>query len=335
MPSINEELQDALIEHQINLTRVEQGQIRELNKTMNESLPELIGVLALWLDSARKGQQLTVLQERQFVQLERNLAKVRLPAMKNARTLYVSQLYWLIEHEIEFMDGLLRELTDSKLKYKIPNIDRLSERLTTKASYQGATVEQWFNNLAENDLKRMVVTIRAGVTSQLSDTDIIRSIRGSRALGFTDGTINTTANDTARMVRTITNGTVNDSRGAYAVSNKGLFKEERYTAVLDGKTSVICINLDGTIVTLGGQPRPPQHYYCRSFMVPILPENIGGASTMIKYPAWLKRQPAQKQNEVLGKTKAKMWRKGEVEIDQFVDSSGKILTIDQLKKLEG
>jgi len=44
----------------------------------------------------------------------------------------------------------------------------------------------------------------------------------------------------------------------------------------------------------------------------------------------LKRQPASFQDEVLGKTKAKLFREGGLNVDQFVDRAGNELTLSQL-----
>ncbi len=50
------------------------------------------------------------------------------------------------------------------------------------------------------------------------------------------------------------------------------------------------------------------------------------------YPEWLKRQPAGFQDEVLGKTKGKLFRDGGLAVDKFVDAqSGRPFTLDQLR----
>jgi SPP1 gp7 family putative phage head morphogenesis protein len=62
--------------------------------------------------------------------------------------------------------------------------------------------------------------------------------------------------------------------------------------------------------------------------------NVGTTAAETTYSQWLKRQPAAFQNEVLGAGKAKLFRSGKVELDQFVDASGKELTLEQLKTVE-
>lgn len=54
------------------------------------------------------------------------------------------------------------------------------------------------------------------------------------------------------------------------------------------------------------------------------------------YEQWLRRQPEGFQNEVLGPSKAKLFRKGGLELRKFVDGqSGRPFTLSELKKREG
>ena len=59
-------------------------------------------------------------------------------------------------------------------------------------------------------------------------------------------------------------------------------------------------------------------------------EQINGETT---YNSWLKRQPAEFQDEVLGVERAKLFRGG-MNVDKFTDDEGRTLTLEQLKQLE-
>ena len=58
--------------------------------------------------------------------------------------------------------------------------------------------------------------------------------------------------------------------------------------------------------------------------------NIGGVPAETTYGDFLKRQPVVFQDEVLGKTKGRLFRKGGLELNQFVDRAGNELTLAQL-----
>lgn len=58
--------------------------------------------------------------------------------------------------------------------------------------------------------------------------------------------------------------------------------------------------------------------------------NVGRVPADVNYNDWLKRQSQQFQEEVLGVTKARLFREGRVTLDQFVDRRGNELTLAQL-----
>jgi SPP1 gp7 family putative phage head morphogenesis protein len=234
----------------------------------------------------------------------------------------------VIEHEIEFSDDLLRgQGIDNP---EVPNQNAVNKALLLTGSYLGATIAQWFEAAKTGDLARIMSTTRHGVTQGRTDTQIIRSVIGTKAQDFINGILQATRNAIRRLARTVTTGVSGNARASvYGINTE--VKAERYTAVLDHRTSLICINLDGTIVKVGHGPRPPQHQNCRSFMVPVI---TGVTDDMITYPDWLRKQPVKFQNEVLGPGRAKLWRQGKVSAGDFVDRSGKVLTIEQLRKLE-
>lgn len=53
------------------------------------------------------------------------------------------------------------------------------------------------------------------------------------------------------------------------------------------------------------------------------------------YSDWLKRQPEAVQNDILGATKAQLFRDGKLTLDRFVDSKGRVLTLEELKRRDG
>lgn len=58
--------------------------------------------------------------------------------------------------------------------------------------------------------------------------------------------------------------------------------------------------------------------------------NVGRVPSSTTYQDFLRRQPASFQDEVLGKTKGRLFREGGLSVDQFVDRTGNELTLDQL-----
>jgi len=50
----------------------------------------------------------------------------------------------------------------------------------------------------------------------------------------------------------------------------------------------------------------------------------------LTFAQWLKRQSAERQNDVLGETRAKLFREG-MALDRFYTDKGRYLTLDELR----
>ncbi len=60
--------------------------------------------------------------------------------------------------------------------------------------------------------------------------------------------------------------------------------------------------------------------------------NIGQVPSATTYQDWMRRQPVEFQDEVLGQTKARLFRRGDLTLDDFVDRAGRELTLDELAR---
>jgi hypothetical protein len=61
-------------------------------------------------------------------------------------------------------------------------------------------------------------------------------------------------------------------------------------------------------------------------------ENIGEVPKDVTYQDWLRKQSVSFQDEVLGPTRAQLFRDGGMTLDRFVDNSGHEYTLDQLRQ---
>lgn len=62
-------------------------------------------------------------------------------------------------------------------------------------------------------------------------------------------------------------------------------------------------------------------------------ERVGRLPAETTYQQWLSRQSAKFQDEVLGPTRGKLFRHGGLTLDKFVDTTGRRLTLEQLREL--
>jgi len=157
------------------------------------------------------------------------------------------------------------------------------------------------------------------------------------------------------LVKTMINHTSAMARKTIAVQNAALLEGEEWVATLDSNTTLICAGRDGRVYPVGRGSYPPAHWNCRSVRVPVIKDEFadgsqfaqrpqiaaagrGTTTSKTKFDGWLRRQPAEFQNEYFsqfpqGLEKAKLFRAG-VKIDRFRDESGVNFTLEQLQSLE-
>jgi SPP1 gp7 family putative phage head morphogenesis protein len=179
-------------------------------------------------------------------------------------------------------------------------------------------------------------------------------------MGGADGVREITRRGAQTLAQTATSAVSNASRQAVYNRNRSITPREVYVATLDSKTTPICRSLDGDVYEVGVGPMPPIHMNCRSLRAPVVDGRKLGkrpATTATKkrleglkgparrrevekltgrvpaettYQEWLGKQKAGFQDEVLGPTRGKLFRKGELDLKGFVDNSGDQWTLRQL-----
>lgn len=146
------------------------------------------------------------------------------------------------------------------------------------------------------------------------------------------------------VVRTAVNAVSSEAQQQVAEANADLLQGMKWLSTLDGRTSPVCRARDGRIYPIGDPTRPPAHYRCRSVMVMILKPEYrvagfertrsspdGYVSEKVTYQSWLRRQPVDVQREILGDARYKLFSKGGLTLDSFVDERGVSYTLEQLR----
>jgi len=109
-------------------------------------------------------------------------------------------------------------------------------------------------------------------------SDGLLSIEDAKAaLGEALGNIKNPDARIRTIVRTGTFEAINEARYAYFSdpSLDGFVEAQEYSSILDSRTTQICQHLDGTTHSLdfwgteGAQYRPPNHFNCRSLLIPV------------------------------------------------------------------
>lgn len=152
------------------------------------------------------------------------------------------------------------------------------------------------------------------------------------------------------MTRTALNHMSNVTSQRVWKANEELVAGWTFLAVLDSRTTLRCASLDGEVFPVGKGPIPPLHINCRSVSVPKVKTwrelgvnmdevptgtraSVGGqVRADMSYSEWLRSQPVIVQDEVLGVTRAKLFRAGNLDVSAFVNNKGETLTLPELKR---
>jgi hypothetical protein len=343
MASVNEKLFDESVAHSIDLLGYSNAVVRKMIRLLNATDADLMAQLTQKLDTL-PASSFTV--ER----LELLLASVRAlnsQAYDTVSTELTKELKELTAYETQYQQKLL------SVTVPIPIASVNAEAVYSAAMarpFQGRLLREWMQGLEQGKAAVIRDAVRIGYIESQTTSEIVKRIRGTKALNYSDGLLNITRTNAESVVLTALAHTSNYAQQALYSANADVMKGVRYTATLDTRTTLFCSSHDGTMYPLvGAKPSIPHHIRCRSRYIAVtksfreLGLNIdefapstrasmdGQVPATTTYQEWLKKQSAERQNDVLGVTKAALFRKGDLPLDRFISKQGHEYTIAELK----
>lgn len=360
MPSTNTKLQDKAIDHAVDLHRYSNGVVRRMVAVLNRSDANIVAQLSVVLgqldastftvdrlEALLKG----VLNERAYLEV---LAELQ------------PELRALAEYEAGFQARTLTAAVPDPVLVRFPVASVATEQVYAAAlsrPFQGRLLAGWFKDLSESRGRLVRNTIRAGYVEGKTTADIVRSIKGTKALGYADGIMNRSRRDLATMVNTALSHTAQTARAVFTEANKDLVSAVRWLSTLDTRTSEECAIRDGLLYEVDTHKpighRIPWlqgpgrlHFNCRSVSTLVtkswrelgmdiddMPAGTrasmdGQVPADTTYAEWLGRQSAARQDEILGAKRGALLRQG-VPMERFYNDRGQWLTLDQLYQREG
>lgn len=210
----------------------------------------------------------------------------------------------------------------------------------------GITLDELLDAFSQAERKKITSAIRLAHHDGLPSAKLVQMIRGSRARNYQDGILAITTRHAKTIAHTGTAIVANQAKQAVIADNADIIKGIKILATLDLRTSSICRGLDGVFMPLDKARYPPYHFNCRTsfeivyddYTAPKQRASMDGVVKNQSYYEWLKNQPAQYQDEVLGKTRAKLFRDGGMTVERFralqLDKHFTPLTLEQMRALE-
>lgn len=328
---------DTFVRHQAYLQQYANGDVKRALKLLKKTSKELQEKIAAHLATDFQLQRAKEMESEIRAVISQLTAEVKADVDFSSAE--------LAEYETRFTGRTLATMTTVEMA-SVPINQIMGAITNTPMVLRGGQVvrsltpAEMFLEFAGTAGRDVWQTVQSGSILGRTTQDIIRDVR-MLVNGRTRSQVET-------VVRTSLAHAASVANQEWAKANTDILVGERFSATLDGRTSIFCAANDGKVFPVGEGPIPPCHHRCRSRRVSVVNPKLsvpgmkmerasmnGPVDAKETYGTWLKRQPVDFQNDVLGKTRAELFRTGKVPIDRFVNDSGRTLTLKELAIKEG
>lgn len=342
--TVNEILQDLAIRHGVSIEKLKSSEVKKLLDILAEADADALDKLE------RRLERLGPIELQRFgfgqATTER-LVKVREAiediADRSYEIMYgnlASTMFDIAKAEVAFQAGAIAATLEVTTEWITPS-NTLLKTLVRARPFAGKLLREYASEWSRGKKERVTAAIRTAIINGQT----IREARKEVAKILDNA--NTIGAD--RVARTAIAYISNASRQATYDANADVIKGVKWVATLDSRTCAECGSLDGKVFPVGSGRRPPAHLSCRCTTTPVIKGRAalieaglikkstrasadGQVPDDITFADWLKKQTVGTQEDVLGKTAATVFRKGGLDLDGFVDKSGKPFTLDELRR---
>lgn len=222
--------------------------------------------------------------------------------------------------------------------------------LSIKGNGGGKLLESFIKDWSAAEVEKISGAIRQGWFEGQTNAEIVRQIRGTKALAYSDGILATTDRNAGTVVRTAVQHVASQARNETAKSNDGFVTGVQMIATLDSKTTPYCRTIDHQVYPVDSGPRPPFHPNCRTSFILLTKFSqmfskgatrasvAGQVPASLSYYEWLKTQPMSFIDLAIGPNRAKLLMNGGLDADKFsalqLGKNFKPITLDRMRELE-
>ena len=345
IPTVNEKLLEKYIRHSVYLEQLKKAEASLISRFLKQkTFPQIYNKLIKELSRIKNLETLGSINRIPVRRLKVMLAatqKISTAGMVQAEKMLVNRLVNISKFEADWNADLISKTVPLDIDMSMPSNEVL-KNLVTMRPMDGHKLGTWMKGYSTAVRVAMTKQIKVGIATGESLPKIGKRIE--KALGYK-------TKQAEYIARTAVSNVVHQAREEVYKKNSDLVRKVQWVSTLDDRTSMECIHLDGKVFDVGDGPRPPIHFNCRSSTIPITPSwqeygieepppatrasMDGGVPAKTTYGQWIKNQPKAVQDKVLGKTRAELYRSGQVKIDRFVGRDLKPLTLKELAKREG
>lgn len=343
-PTVNATLQDRSIRHLLYVLRLSTSEANTVLDTLdNEITPDILDQLERRLSRIDQrgfdtGPATTQRLEDLFTAFDTIIGEGRQAMQGNLS----GRLAEIARSEAEWQAGALTQAIPVQWETTIPSPEILRQAVLERP-FDGMPLSGWFDGLERQAQQNLQRAVRQGLIEGETMAQITSRVRR---------TIDVTRNSAEAVARTSVIHASTQARERTMAENSEVVKGVQIVVTLDNRTCTTCMGYDGKVFEPEQGQRPPFHAQCRCATAPVTkswkelgidlqeaPEGTrasmdGQVPESMTYNDWLKRQGADIQEEALGAKRAKLYREGNLSVEQFTDRRGRKLTLQELRQRE-
>lgn len=353
--SVNETLAREQVSHGVDLRGYTQSVINRMMSTLNRADQAFFARL---VEQMMKVNPDAFTMERLQGLLE-SVRRLQVDAFRAMHDDLSGELRPFVEYEIDFQYGLL--VNHLPIQVRVAKVSASEVYAAAQARpFQGNLLKGFLNDIEDSRSRLIRRTIADGFVQQRTTDQIVRDLRGNRAKGYSDGLLERSRRDVQSVVRTALSHYASFAQQRVYDQNADLIKGYVWVATLDSRTSLECAARDGLEYDTDFRPvghtlpwgaGPGRlHWNCRSrrsavikswrdlgvdideFKPSTRASLDGQVPSKLDYETWLKDQSAERQDEVLGPTRAELFRAGKLDLRDMLNATGEPLTLEELRK---
>lgn len=336
------QLDDIATRYQVQLEGLKASESAEFNKVLQDLLAEI--------ESEIGATDISEISRTRLEQLIRSIISNQKLNIEDAMEELLEHLKDLALYAYEFEAGAIMAATTAEGLSTLTDIDDLWNKISKHPlSFDGSLLSPWLKKLSDNQIGSIEGVLRRAHSMGWSTRQVLQAVRGTRQNRYTDGIMQRIGRGNETIIRTAVQHASSVARLKVWQDNSDVVKGYRWVSTLDSKTSDLCRSLDGEEFGVGEGPVPPAHPNCRSVTVPTLDPVFdilgrgatrssasGPVSQSMTYYQWLKTQPAEFQDSVIGPTRAKLLRDGGLSVEEFtrlqLNRVFEPLTLDEMRR---
>ena len=338
MKSVAERLNDLIIIHKQDLIGFSQSEVNRFQALIREADNEIRSYLL----SADIDGPLSYLDYTTLLKGSKEIER-KYKDIWNEEILAL--LFAFVKTEVNYYNDIIQETNEAEIELKKYEEEREKEKLLKhKVMFNNGEVISLFIllDIFSTRINNVSNVLLQTYNGKLNLQDTVAKLIGTKQLNYKDGLNYRNYLDTDANLKTALASLADESYNSVFGLNKNYVKGYRWDAILDGRTSQICLNLNSKVwfynepgkSTLPGEIYPPAHYRCRSVATPIIAswKELGLNDTKenrelypeyekseYNYSDWFEKQSASIQKKLIGVTRYNMYKEGSVSTGKFLD----------------